>query len=348
LASISISVIVPAYNRADMLPATIESILGQTHAPAEVIVVDDGSTDATPEVLASFGDRLRAIRISNSGELVARNTGLRVATGELVAFCDSDDLWRPTHLAAMARLWAVEPATRAAYANFQIVRQDAWSTHDKFADAPAGFWSGLRQVDPGLGVFDFPLFERLLEFTPFFPSAMAARTDFLREMNGWDEGVNRRMSMDFATALRVVEHPPIGVVLTPTVGIRKHDSNFSGDVQAMNLGDAAILEYVLATRSSAAPHAKVIHASVRQRRLAALETAFARQDFAGIATIRELLGEEALPARIRLKVATARLPAPLRQGVVRMLLALGSLRSRPANARAGFAGSHAGLDGSPR
>lgn len=332
----SISVIIPAYNRAALLRPTLDSILAQTHAPAQVIVVDDGSTDATPQVLASYGERLHVVRIANSGELVARNTGLRLAIGDLVAFCDSDDVWRPSHLAAMARIWALEPSTRAAYANFQTVRQDIWGTHDKFADAPAGFWAGLRSLDAGLGVFDVPLFERLVTFTPFFPSAMVARTDFLRGLHGWDEGVNRRMSMDFATALRVVEHAPIGVVLTPTVGIRKHDSNFSGDVQAMNLGDAAILEYVLATRPSAAQHAEAIRASVRHRRLAALEIAFTRLDFAGIAAIRELLRAEALPARIRVKVATAGLPAPLREHVARMLLALGSLRAQPANAGAGF------------
>ena len=128
-----ISVVIPAYDRADLIPETLDAILGQTLVPFEVIVVDDGSRDATWEVLQSYASRVRSIRIENSGDLVARNAGLRLATGELVAFCDSDDLWRPDFLEAMAglirasvvrrRLDALESAF--ARREFAVVRETA-------------------------------------------------------------------------------------------------------------------------------------------------------------------------------------------------------------------------------
>lgn len=103
--SVTVSVVVPTYNRADLIGETLERILAQTVPPAEVIVVDDGSTDDTPAVLARFGARIRVERIENSGEIDARNHGIRLARGTLIAFCDSDDLWEADHLARMVALW---------------------------------------------------------------------------------------------------------------------------------------------------------------------------------------------------------------------------------------------------
>jgi glycosyltransferase involved in cell wall biosynthesis len=88
----TIGVVVPAYNRAALLPATLDAIIAQTHPPSEIIVVDDGSTDATPELLGRYAPRVRHLRIDNSGDLAARNVGLRAAATDLVAFCDSEDL----------------------------------------------------------------------------------------------------------------------------------------------------------------------------------------------------------------------------------------------------------------
>ncbi len=325
-----ISVVIPTYNRAHLIGETLKAVLDQSLPPVEVIVVDDGSTDDTGEILTRFGGRITALRIPNSGELVARNTGIAHAKGTLIAFCDSDDLWRPEHLARMAELWRHEPRTTAAYANFRIVRAGVWSGEDKFADAPPGYWQALRPLAPGLGLFDRPIVDLLIRFMPFFPSCMVVRAEIFRGLGCWDEAVNRSVSMDFATALRVAEHPPLGMVLEPTVGIRKHAGNFSADTQKMNLGDAAILDYVLRTRPSVAPHAEAIRASIRERHIAALEIAFARRDFAGVETVRTLLGGAALPRRIRRKAAVAALPAPLRAVTTRLLLAAGSAKARLA------------------
>lgn len=319
----SFGVIIPTYNRASLLPATLEAVLGQTLPPAEVILVDDGSTDDTAAVAARYAPRVRLLTITNSGELVARNSGLRAAGSDRVAFCDSDDLWRPGFLAAMHALWQAEPRIRVAYADFLIVRDDAWGSESKFAAAPPDFWDGLRPLGPGMGCFDTPILERLLRFQPFFPSTMTADRAWLLGLGGWDESVGRTVGCDLATVLRVAEHPPLGVVRQPLVGIRKHASNFSGDVQAMNLGDAFVLEHVLATRPSLAPLAPAIRASVAKRRREALDTAFARGDYAAVRAIAAKLPR--LPARGRLKHAIATLPGPLRAAVA---LALGSRKGQ--------------------
>jgi glycosyltransferase involved in cell wall biosynthesis len=317
----SVSVIIPAYNRATLLPFTLDAVLAQVPAPGEVIVVDDGSTDATAAVAAAHAtrdpDRIRVVTTPNRGDLAARNAGLRIAGGDLVAFCDSDDLWRPGFLGAMTALWRAAPGLHAAYSDFVIVRDGVWGERTKFADAPAGFWDGLRPVADEAGVFDRPVVERLLAFQPLFPSCLVADRGFLLSVGGWDEGVGRTLGSDFATALRLAEHPPLGIVRRPLVGIRKHAGNFSADVQAMNLGDAFVLDYVLATRPSLAPLAGAIRASIERRRAEALDTAFARHDFSGVREIAAKLGR--LSGRRRIKRLVAGLPEPPRSVVARVL-----------------------------
>ena len=102
-----ISVIIPTYNRADLLPLTIESVMAQTMPDWELIIVDDGSTDETATVLAPFlqDERIRYIRQENAGRSAARNHGARLARGDYFYFLDSDDELRlnslTAHLAAL-------------------------------------------------------------------------------------------------------------------------------------------------------------------------------------------------------------------------------------------------------
>lgn len=97
-----VSVVVPAYNAAQTIASTVRSVLQQTEPIHELLVVDDGSTDATAEVVAAIADdRVRLLRQSNAGPAAARNRGLAFATGHCVAFLDADDLWLPGHLASV-------------------------------------------------------------------------------------------------------------------------------------------------------------------------------------------------------------------------------------------------------
>jgi len=93
-----ISVVIPTYNRAYCLRDAIDSVLTQSFRDFEIIVVDDGSTDGTNEVVKQYGDRIRLIQQVNAGVSAARNTGIRAAKGEWIAFLDSDDTWEPDKL----------------------------------------------------------------------------------------------------------------------------------------------------------------------------------------------------------------------------------------------------------
>jgi len=88
-----ISVIVPAHQNAFHLAECLESILAQTRMPDEVIVVDDGSTDATAAIASGFGPPVRVISTPHAGTAAARNTGITAAAGNVIALCDADDLW---------------------------------------------------------------------------------------------------------------------------------------------------------------------------------------------------------------------------------------------------------------
>lgn len=88
-----VSVIIPTYNRAQMLRQAVESVLEQDYPCTEILVIDDGSVDDTPMVLADYEDRIRFFRQENTGVSAARNLGIRASRGELIAFLDSDDYW---------------------------------------------------------------------------------------------------------------------------------------------------------------------------------------------------------------------------------------------------------------
>ena len=325
-----VSVVIPTYNRADLLPFTIDAVLAQSIRPKEVIVVDDGSSDDTLSIVARYQSKVRVIPIKNSGSIVARNIGLRATGAPIVAFCDSDDLWRPEFLRRMAALWQAEPRTRVAYSNFRVVRDDVWAAETKFDEAPAGFWIGLRPVGEALAVFDQPIVDRLVRFQPFFPSACVVDRVAMIEAGGWDEGVGRTIGDDFGTVLRLGELHPFGIVSTPLVGIRKHLGNFSADVRAMNLGDANILEYVLATRPSLLRHTAMIRKSVASRRGDALDSAFADADFAAVRAIYRSLPAQARSNQIKMKRVVAGLPQRVANRITRLFTRASSGRANPA------------------
>src|SRR5689334_22859441 len=107
-----VSVVIPVYNRAAMLRQAVESALGQTHRPIEVVIVDDGSTDDTPQAIAALTARhpeVRAVRRENGGPGAARESGRQAARGELLQFLDSDDLLLPRKLELQLRALEEHP-----------------------------------------------------------------------------------------------------------------------------------------------------------------------------------------------------------------------------------------------
>ena len=93
-----VSVIIPTYNRSKYVTKAIDSVLAQTYRDFEIIVVDDGSTDNTKEVLKPYTDRIKYLYQENTGVSAARNAGIRAAGGQWIAFLDSDDEWLPEKL----------------------------------------------------------------------------------------------------------------------------------------------------------------------------------------------------------------------------------------------------------
>jgi len=104
-----VSVIIPTFNRGWTITEAIESVLIQDGTPFELIVVDDGSTDATGQILDRYGEQITVIRQQNQGVSNARNAGIRVARGGLIAFLDSDDYWLPAKMITQVEFFKTHP-----------------------------------------------------------------------------------------------------------------------------------------------------------------------------------------------------------------------------------------------
>jgi glycosyltransferase involved in cell wall biosynthesis len=125
-----ISVIIPAYNAAKFLGAAIQSVLDQTLEATEIIVVDDGSTDETPNLVKSFA-AVRYIRQANEGPGGAVNTGVRNARGECLAFLDADDLWLPNKLEKQNEIIEKDQSVDIVFTGIVNFFEEALSTDDR-------------------------------------------------------------------------------------------------------------------------------------------------------------------------------------------------------------------------
>jgi glycosyltransferase involved in cell wall biosynthesis/SAM-dependent methyltransferase len=116
----TISVLIPAYNSARTIQATLASVLSQTDPPGEIIVLDDGSTDQTVALLGKYAHRITLLQQQNSGVAHARNALAERAKGDLLAFLDHDDIWHPHYLAAQRKSFADYPDAVAFFCNHQV------------------------------------------------------------------------------------------------------------------------------------------------------------------------------------------------------------------------------------
>ena len=120
----SVSVILPTFNRSSLITATLESLLDQSHPIAEIVVVDDGSTDETEATVAKFGDSIRYVRRENGGKNAAINTGLRQVKGDLVWIMDDDDLAPVDALERLIAPFVADPSTQISYGALQKFKED--------------------------------------------------------------------------------------------------------------------------------------------------------------------------------------------------------------------------------
>lgn len=168
-----VSVIIPVFNAAATVADALESVLRQTFTDYEIIAVNDGSTDRSPQILARYGDRVRTITRTNGGLSAARNTGVSVSSGEYVAFLDADDLWTPDFLIRSVATLDADPECVLTFTDLLIVDSDGHELKtslvgDRVERAPT-----LAE-----------LFERLW---PIMPSAVVMRRYVYDNCGGFSE-----------------------------------------------------------------------------------------------------------------------------------------------------------------
>ncbi len=171
-----VSVIIPTYNRAGLVPEAVASVLAQTYQDFELLVVDDASTDATAEALAAFGGEILVFRRPQRGGVsAARNRGIGAAQGEWLAFLDSDDLWLPEKLARQMALMAAQPRLLLSQTEETWVRREVRVNPPRTHRKEGGriFLRSLERclVSPSAAVLHRSLFEAHGGFDETLPAA---------------------------------------------------------------------------------------------------------------------------------------------------------------------------------
>ena len=152
----SVSIVIPCYNYADYVRLAIESALAQDWPRVEVVVVDDGSTDASPAVIAAFGSRIRAVHQANSGHVAAFNHGFSVATGDIVIFLDADDLLHPGAARAAAESW--RPGVSKLQYNLDLIGADGERLGRQCCNFPEGYdAAAIRREFAACNTYQWPV-----------------------------------------------------------------------------------------------------------------------------------------------------------------------------------------------
>jgi GT2 family glycosyltransferase len=171
------SVIIPTYNRAELLPHTIESVLAQTYSDVEIIVVDDGSTDGTRAALLPYSSRITYIYQDNRGRSAARNVGIEHAQGQYLAFLDSDDLFLPIKLKCQVAYLQKHPEVDLVYGDGYVMDE-------------AGVLSSLgRFLTRTDGADRLAFLRRLLRSNLFPPNTALVRRSALDSARPFDEAM---------------------------------------------------------------------------------------------------------------------------------------------------------------
>jgi glycosyltransferase involved in cell wall biosynthesis len=217
-----VSVVIPTYNRAELLGNTLVSVAGQGYRPLEVVVVDDGSDDETGAIIESArvdfegaGITLCSQRLeSNSGVSRARNVGLSLATGSLIAFLDSDDLWKPQFASTLVGLLRRNPGCGAVFCG------------NVFIDSAERVF-GINRLDLGdeaEGVLREP-FEQFIRRFPFCTSAVLTRRSAIDAVGFFDETLKQWEDADLW--LRLAKRFAFAYTSALLLSKRSHDANIS-------------------------------------------------------------------------------------------------------------------------
>ena len=258
-----ISVVIPTFNRLDLLRVAVASVLAQTYPNLEVIVADDGSEDGTVRSLEAVTDpRVRLVRLPHSGNISAvMNAGAGAARGDLLGFLNDDDLWEPEKLARQVDAMAAVGA-RWSYTGYALVNQDARErrAHDSaaFRPHPRGPLYGLLTT----------------EMSATICSVVVERAAFIRA-GGFDEGLALRADHDLV--LRLAEESEPAPVPEPLVLIREHQGRTTAAARDPFRASAKVYDRYLG-RPGPRPHAWV----ARRLRLSHLVSSARRASRAGL------------------------------------------------------------------
>jgi glycosyltransferase involved in cell wall biosynthesis len=278
-ASPPVSIVIPCHNQARFLGEAIASALGQTHAPIEVIVVDDGSTDGTAGIAAKFSPRVTCLRQRNRGAPRARNAGLSRARGDLLLFLDADDRLLPDAVAAGVEALAQHPEWAFVSGHVRLIACD-------------GTVEGTPPQDHAGGNQFLALLRANYIWTP---GAVLYRRAALASSGPFEPSA--RASADYELNLRLARRHPIGCHHQVVLEYRQHDANMSGDAGEM-------LRSAVAVRR-------------RQRRFVAGDPAAGRAWRDGLEIVRADFGER-LVRQVRRDVRTRGRRRRAMIGVIRL------------------------------
>jgi teichuronic acid biosynthesis glycosyltransferase TuaG len=221
---IQISVIIPSYNSARFLETSVGSVLRQSYPAAEIIVVDDGSSDDTPEVAARYGPSVRYIRRPNGGLSAARNTGLKNASHPWVAFLDADDWWDSRKLELQVGALQGCPEALLCYTARLLVYSDG-SQEIREACPTADVWRNLRHENS------------------ITPSTVLMRRDLCLKAGGFDEKL--AACEDWDLWFRLGPDCRMVAVEAPVTTYRVSTTSMSGDIDRMLTGVRVMLDRTL-------------------------------------------------------------------------------------------------------
>jgi glycosyltransferase involved in cell wall biosynthesis len=174
------SVVMPLYNKARFIKRSLDSVLLQTRGAYEIIVVDDGSTDEGPEIVARYSDsRIKLIRQKNSGVSAARNRGIESAEGSHIAFLDADDVWRPNYLEVITALIERYPGAGAYATAYEIIMPDKTVINPKYHAIPPLPWEGLLPS----------YFRSVMGIPPVWTCAIAVPKEVFQRVGGFPVGI---------------------------------------------------------------------------------------------------------------------------------------------------------------
>jgi glycosyltransferase involved in cell wall biosynthesis len=326
----AMSVIIPVFNGEAFISEAIESVLNQQFEDFELIIVDDGSEDSTPDKIAEYGDtRIRSFRIENGGVGTARNEGISRTQAPILTFLDADDRWRPEKLAREFEVFSAEPEVGLTFSNFTRFNRDGEFPLDQFS-----FFQGIASIPtrPSIRggarvvlVPPFQAFLKLYDFPAFTPS-IAVRRGALGDLRfpNWRRDEEGRLMFleDLSVIPRIFLRTSVAYFTDPLLEVRRHERNATSDSSTMA---RAILNSLLS----------LVDEPMDSSQRTALRRRIGRQwgSVAGESLENDELGEA---LRGYLKAATYGRPASAIKGGARMagwLLKRAGLGERPRSSQ---------------